>query len=122
MEVAGAEVVIVGYFSAKEKDFVGLMDEAAAELTERGARVVGRIVQRRGVSNGGVKKMTLPYSSRTLLSSGKVREVAAVCEGTDADVVVFVASLTKRQQQVLTGIFDCPVVDLSEALRSVRSP
>ncbi|AVZ77755.1 hypothetical protein SLUN_31425 [Streptomyces lunaelactis] len=92
------------------------MDSAAAELTARGARVVGRIVQRRGVSDGGVRKMALPYSSRTLLSYGKVREVAAACEGADADVVVFVASLTERQQRVLTGILGCPAVSLSETL------
>ncbi|MGW0577862.1 hypothetical protein ACWD25_18230 [Streptomyces sp. NPDC002920] len=116
MEVAGANVVVVGYFSAKEKNFVALMDWAAAELTARGARVVGRIVQRRGVSDGGAKKMSLPYSSRTLLSYGKVREVAAVCEGGDADAAVFVASLTERQQRVLTGILGCPAVSLSEAL------
>lgn len=116
MEVSGANVTIVGYFSAKEKNFVALMDSAAAELTSRGARVVGRIVQRRGVSDGGVKKMALPYSSRTLLSYGKVREVAAACGGADADVVVFVASLTERQQRVLTGIFGCPAAGLSETL------
>ncbi|MET9406166.1 hypothetical protein ABZX90_10390 [Streptomyces sp. NPDC002935] len=114
IEVAGANVMIVGYFSAKEKSYVALMDAAASELTARGARIVGRTVQRRGVSDGGVKKMALPYSSRTLLSSGKVREVAAACEGADADVVVFVASLTEHQQRVLTGILGRPTVSLSE--------
>ncbi|MFI6493940.1 hypothetical protein [Streptomyces sp. NPDC050564] len=49
--------MIVGDFSAKEKDAIELMDAAAAQLTASGARVVGRIVQRRGVSDGGVKKM-----------------------------------------------------------------
>ena len=112
--MAGANVMIVGYFSAKEKSYVALMDAAASELTARGARIVGRTVQRRGVSGGGVKKMALPYSSRTLLSSGKVREVAAACEGADADVVVFVAALTGHQQRVLTGILGRPTVSLSE--------
>jgi 50S ribosomal subunit-associated GTPase HflX len=114
--VTGADVVLVGQFSAKEKNFVALMDAAAAELTARGARVVGRITQRRGVSDGGVRKMNLPYSSRTLLSSGKVLEVAALCEETDADLVVFVTSLTGRQQNVLTGIFDRPVMSLAEII------
>lgn len=114
MRVAGAKVMVVGYFSAKEKNFVALMDSAVAELTSHGARVVGRIVQRRGVSDGGVKKMALPYSSRTLLSYGKVREVAAACEGAAADVVVFVAALTERQQRVLTKTLGRPAVSLSE--------
>ncbi|MGQ4380079.1 hypothetical protein ACN6K9_003360 [Streptomyces sp. SAS_267] len=116
MGVTGADVVLVGYFSAKEKDFVALMDAAAAELTARGARAVGRITQRRGVSNGGVRKMALPYSSRTLLSSGKILEVAAHCEETDADLVVFVNYLTDRQKNVLTGIFDRPAMSLTEII------
>jgi 50S ribosomal subunit-associated GTPase HflX len=58
--------------------------------------------------------MDLPLSSRTLLSSGKVREVAAACA--DADIAVFVAALSKRQQRVLTELFGCPAVSLAEAL------
>ncbi|MFD3664510.1 hypothetical protein ACFWVF_28605 [Streptomyces sp. NPDC058659] len=113
--VAGARVVIVGYFSAKVKNHVALMDAADAELTARGARVVGRIEQRRGVSSGGVRKMTLPYSSRTLLSSGKIREVAEACAEADADVVVFVATLTDHQRRVLTATLGRPAVSLAEA-------
>ncbi|MCX5097117.1 hypothetical protein OOK36_52260 [Streptomyces sp. NBC_00365] len=114
--VAGADVVVVGYFSAKEKDFVTLMASAAAELAARGARVVGQIVQRRGVSDGGVQKMGLPYSSRTLLSYGKVREVAQACEQANADAVIFVASLTERQRHALTALLGCPAVSLSHIL------
>ena len=76
LTAVGADVVLVGYFSAKQKDFEALMASAATELAAHGARVVVQIVQRRGVSDGGVQKMGLPYSSRTLLSYGKVREVA----------------------------------------------
>lgn len=116
MTLTGADVLVVGYFSAKEKDFAALMDAAAAELTARGARVVGRIVQRRGVSAGGARKMTLPYSSRTLLSAGKVREVAEARERAGADAVVFVAPLTAHQREVLAELFACPVVGLGEAV------
>jgi hypothetical protein len=97
------------------------MDAAALRLTARGARVVGRIVQRRGVSDGGARKMALPYSSRTLLSSGKVREVAESCERADADLVVFVASLTERQQHVLTGMLGRPVMGLSDVPAADRA-
>ncbi|MER6186161.1 hypothetical protein [Streptomyces sp. NPDC001652] len=116
MAVEGADVVIVGYFSGKQKDFATLMDAAAQEMTTRGARVVGRVVQRRGVSDGGAKKMALPYSSRTLLSYGKVREAALLCERTSADAAVFLASLTERQCHVLTGMLGCPAVSLADAL------
>ncbi len=60
--------------------------------------------------------MGLPYSSRTLLSYGKVREVARVCDQANADAVIFVASLTERQQRTLTGMFDRPAVSLSNIL------
>ncbi|MET8982910.1 hypothetical protein ABZX85_45785 [Streptomyces sp. NPDC004539] len=110
----GAEVVLVGYFSARQRDFGVRMESAAEELAALGARVVVRVVQRRGVSDGGVRKMGLPYSSRTLLSYGKVRELAEECGRVDADVVVVVPVLTERQRWVLTGMLGRPVVGLPE--------
>ncbi|WP_327395989.1 HflX-like GTP-binding protein [Streptomyces phaeochromogenes] len=121
-DLAGADVVIVGYFSAKQKDFAVRMDAAAVGLTARGARVVGRVVQRRGVSDGGARKMTLPYSSRTLLSSGKTREVAALCEDSGADAVIFLNALTEHQRRVLTEAFGCPAVSLAEAPAPATAP
>jgi 50S ribosomal subunit-associated GTPase HflX len=112
----GADVVLVGYFSGKQKDFAVLMDTAAQQATKHGVRVVGRIVQRRGVSDGGARKMALPYSSRTLLSYGKVREAAALCEQTNADAALFLSTLTQRQRRVLTGMLGCPAVSLSDVL------
>ncbi|MGW7264450.1 HflX-like GTP-binding protein [Streptomyces sp. NPDC054842] len=112
----GADVVLVGYFSAKQKDFETLMASAAGELAARGARVGVQMVQRRGVSAGGVQRMGLPYSSRTLLSYGKVREVAQACDQANADAVIFVASLTERQQRTLTGLLGRPAVSLSDIL------
>lgn len=112
--------MLVGYFSAKEKDFGALMDSAAAELAARGARIVGRFVQRRGVSDGGVAKMSLPFSSRTLLRSGKVREVAAACEEARADAAVFVAPLTELQRRTLTGLLGCAALSLVEAPEANR--
>jgi 50S ribosomal subunit-associated GTPase HflX len=106
--------VLVGYFSAKQKDYATLMDSGADALSVVGVRVVDRFVQRRGVSHGGVKKMTVPYSSRTLVSSGKVREIAAACETTGADAVIFLDDLTDHQRRTLSGIFGCPVAGISE--------
>jgi hypothetical protein len=117
LTVDGTDIVIVGYFSGKQKDFTALMDAAAREMEARGARVVGRTVQRRGVSDGGAGKMALPYSSRTLLTYGKVREAAVLCERTNADAAVFVSvsPLTQRQRRVLTGLLGCPAVSLADA-------
>ncbi|MFB7619647.1 hypothetical protein [Kitasatospora sp. NPDC056181] len=116
LTAAGADVVLVGYFSAKQKDFEAVMASAVAELAARGARVVVQIVQRRGVSDGGARKMGLPYSSRTLLSHGKVREVALACDRAEADAVIFVASLTGRQQRALTAMLGRPAVGLADIL------
>ncbi|WP_328489881.1 HflX-like GTP-binding protein [Streptomyces zaomyceticus] len=113
---AGADVVLVGYFSAGQKDFESLMESAATELAAHGARVAAQFVQRRGVSDGGARKMGLPYSSRTLLTYGKVREVALACERVDADAVIFAASLTERQRRTLTSMLGCPAESLSDLL------
>ncbi|MFC8587696.1 hypothetical protein ACFUGD_24550 [Streptomyces sp. NPDC057217] len=111
--------MLVGYFPAGRRVFAALMDAAADDPTARGARVVARAVQRRGVSRGGVRKTSLPLSPRTLLGAGKVREVAEVRERTGADAVVFLNGLTGHQRLSLTGLFGCPVVGLAEIPPSV---
>lgn len=108
--------MLVGYFSAKEKEFAKLMTSAAERLAARGVHVVEQIVQRRGVSHGGVKKMSLPFSARTLLSYGKVREVAEAGEQAGAAAVVFVATLTQRQRRTLTTMLGRPALSLSDVL------
>ncbi|MEV6595811.1 hypothetical protein AB0M36_02995 [Actinoplanes sp. NPDC051346] len=114
--LAGADVVLVGLFSAKEKQFGVRLDELAALVEARGSRVVGRFVQRRGPSDrwkerpGGAARMGLPFSRRTLLTHGKVREIAEACREADIDAAVFVNDLTRVQRTVLTGILGCLVV------------
>ncbi|MGJ7420123.1 hypothetical protein AB9128_30215 [Streptomyces cinereoruber] len=112
--------MLVGYSPAGQRDFAALMDAAAAELAARGARVVARAVRRRGVSRGGVAKTALPLSPRTLLSGGKVREVAEIRERTGADAVVLLNPLTERQRHALAECFGCPAVGLAEVLAPVR--
>lgn len=57
-----------------------------------------------GYFSGGAKKMTLPHSSRTLPTYGRVREAATPCERTNADAAVFLGGLTQRQCRVLPGM------------------
>ncbi|MEV4177065.1 hypothetical protein [Nonomuraea sp. NPDC049709] len=113
LDLAGADVLLVGYFSAKQKDYALLMDQGTDALAAIGARTVGRFVQRRGVSHGGVKKMALPYSSRTLVTAGKAGKIAAVCQESRVDAVVFLNNLTERQRRALSRIFGCPAVSLA---------
>ncbi|MEV4248472.1 hypothetical protein AB0J63_34295 [Streptosporangium canum] len=112
--LAGVEVLVVGYFSARQQRYAALMDELADTVTALGARVVGRSVQRRGVSDGGVKAMDRPYSSRTLVSAGKAREIACARAETGAGAVVFLNPLTDHQRNVLAEILGCPVLSAAD--------
>ncbi|GAA2145336.1 HflX-like GTP-binding protein [Actinomadura napierensis] len=92
------------------------MSVLAKEVERLGGRVVEQFVQRRGVSGnkkgrapGGKANMDRPYSSRTLMSTGKVDEIAAVRVETDAKAVVFANELTTRQRAVLAELLGCPV-------------
>ena len=102
--------MLVGLFSAKDKEVDAKLDLLAARVEALGGRVVGRHIQRRGVSRGGARKMASPLSRRTLLSSGKVREVADACRAAGVAVAVFVNPLTEHQRTVLGDMFGCPVV------------
>lgn len=116
LPASGTDVVLVGFFSAKRKDFETVMADAAARLAAHGGRAVVRIVQRRGVSGGGARKMSLPYSSRTLLSQGKARQVADVADLVEADAVVFTNPLTQHQRRTLTALFGRPAVSITDEL------
>ncbi|MFC4111593.1 hypothetical protein [Nonomuraea zeae] len=122
--VGDANVLIAGLFSAKRKDHADFMDRLAAEVTEAGGRVVRRFVQRRGISGrkkgrapGGAANMDRPYSARTLMSTGKVNEIAEACSETRAAAVVFVNDLTGRQRAALTEILGCPALSCSDLSR-----
>ncbi|GGK69988.1 hypothetical protein Ppa06_36740 [Planomonospora parontospora subsp. parontospora] len=114
MSLEGKDVLLVGYFSAKQKRHAVLMNELADSVTSLGARVVERFVQRRGVSAGGVKAMGRPYSSRTLVSAGKVREIASAREETGAEVVIFLNPLTDHQRDALAEVFGCMVISSTD--------
>lgn len=112
----GADVVLIGLFSAKEKQYEARLDEFAALVEARGGRVVARYVQRRGASDrwkrrpGGSLRMSEPFSRRTLLTHGKLREIAQACREANIDATVFVNTLTHRQRSVLSEILGCLIL------------
>jgi 50S ribosomal subunit-associated GTPase HflX len=112
--LAETDVLIAGLFSAKQKDYEVVMDAIAALATARGARVVGRIVQRRGVSDGGVAVMGQPFSRQTLLREGKIREIAQRCQDDLIGAVVLVNAITEHQRLILEERFGCPVLSYTE--------
>ncbi|NUP49993.1 MAG: hypothetical protein HOW97_22175 [Catenulispora sp.] len=112
--LAGADILIAGLFSAKRKDHEAVMTATAALATARGGRVVGQVVQRRGVSHGGVAVMDQPFSRQTLFGSGKVREIAELCQRGRIGAVVLVNALTDPQRRTLEARFGCPVLSRAE--------
>jgi 50S ribosomal subunit-associated GTPase HflX len=118
--LAGADVVLVGLFSAKDKEFGAKLDLLAASVKAHGGRVVSRHVQRRGVSHGSAARMTESFSRRTLISSGKGREIAQACRAAQVGVVVFVNPLTKHQRAVLGDMFGCLVISGEDLLAPGR--
>ncbi|MFI9644157.1 3'-5' exonuclease [Micromonospora sp. NPDC051925] len=112
----GADVVLVGLFSARERRYEARLDQFAALVEARGGRVVARYVQRRGASDrwkvhpGGATRMSRPFSRRTLLTHGKVLEVAEACRKADIDAAIFVNTLTHVQRTVLADILGCLVI------------
>lgn len=117
--LAGADVLLVGLFSTKDTDLNRKLNVLAAAVEAHGARVVGRHVQRRGVSHGGVRKMTDPFSRRTLLSTGKGHEVAEACRSSGVRAVVFANPLTEQQRTVLGEMFGCIVLSGEDATVNV---
>lgn len=113
--ISGAGVVLVGLFSARQKDYARQMDEASGRVASLGGHVVARLVQRRGVSHGGAAAMSRPFSRKTLVSGGKAREIGAACDAHGAAVVVFLNPLSPHQEQALAELLGRPVVSLGEA-------
>ncbi|MFQ6325922.1 hypothetical protein ACLMAL_07260 [Nocardia sp. CWNU-33] len=119
--IAGADVVVAGLFSAKRTDCLDVMADVSAGVARLGGRVVECFVQRRGVSGGkkgdtpgGTATMAEPYSARTLMSTGKVGEIAGACARVHAGAVVFSNELTDRQRTVLARICGCAVFSYSD--------
>ncbi|MBK8257857.1 MAG: hypothetical protein IPK82_34965 [Polyangiaceae bacterium] len=114
--LVGKRVLVVGLLSPRV-DAVHEMDQFALHLRQLGATVVGRLVQRRGVSRsnrpGGARAARLqrPLQLSTFLGSGKVRELKELCEATHAELIVVMNRLTPTQRRTLEEITDLPVCD-----------
>jgi 50S ribosomal subunit-associated GTPase HflX len=83
-------------------------------LIRLGATVVGRVIQRRGVSRakkpGGVLKMKSPINAATIIGSGKAKELAALASDSGADTVVFINPLKTSQESRLKQITGCRIL------------
>ncbi|MFI6819932.1 hypothetical protein ACIBJE_03130 [Micromonospora sp. NPDC050187] len=114
-------VVLVGLFSAKDRDYQARLDALEARVTALGGQVLGRYAQRRGVSDGGVRLMTTPLSRRFLVRRGKLEEIAATCSSRDVDAVVFVNDLNDYQRRWLSNRLERPVLTQADLDHPVQS-
>ncbi|MFG3698575.1 hypothetical protein ACGF5C_11750 [Micromonospora sp. NPDC047620] len=114
-------VVLVGLFSAKDRDYQARLDALEARVTALGGQVLGRFAQRRGVSDGGVRLMATPLSRRFLIRRGKLEQIAAACSSMDIDAVVFINDLNDYQRRWLSTRLERPVLTQADLDRPVRS-
>jgi 50S ribosomal subunit-associated GTPase HflX len=118
MAMGSRRVIVVGLFSAKDDSYDAVMDELEAAQRGAGNVVVGRAVQRKGVSRGGVKRMRTPVDAATYIGRGKAEEVAALCARTNADLVVFRGAPSISQIVRLQRLFACEVIAVWQTIDS----
>jgi GTP-binding protein HflX len=101
---------LVGLFSGPSRHFdpEHSLDELAGLAAAAGATVVLRILQER----------PKPDPS-TFIGSGKVASLAAACDETSADVVIFDNELTPAQLRNLEGALDRKVVDRTQLILDI---
>ena len=96
--LAGADVAVVGLFSGKDQEFDAKLDGLADAVRAHGGRVVGRHVQRRGVSHGGVAEMDAPFACSPRRAEARTCTVHQVSSGlTLLCIAISIASRNDRQ-------------------------
>lgn len=84
------------------------LDELASLAESAGAEVVGKILQTRPRPDAA-----------TLIGSGKVRELAALTDGVQADIVLFDHELTPTQQRNLEKALGIKVIDRTQLILDI---
>ena len=119
MDLRGKRIVGAALVSARDDAPSSAVESLEKALAAAGACVVGRLVQRRGVSRdkrpGGAQRMDRPISSATLIGKGKASELAALCGEVSADLVVFQNRLSSTQRSNLRELCGVQVVDSLES-------
>jgi hypothetical protein len=102
--------LVCALLSAKIKDPDAVLQTMEASVAGFGGTVVGKLLQRRGASRsnrpGGTKRMDLPLTQRTVFSSGKTAELAALTKSTNASHLLVYNSLTDAQRRNLADLTD----------------
>jgi len=113
--IKGKRCLLVGLFSMKEDGIDTKINDVTALVEEKGALVVGRLIQRRGVSRskkpGGSKNMNMPMSAATFIGQGKAKELEALVISENAEIVVFLNILSGTQKRNLSEQTGCKILE-----------
>ncbi|RLB87413.1 MAG: hypothetical protein DRH26_15685 [Deltaproteobacteria bacterium] len=108
--IKNQRVILVALISAK-KTIETELEKIKAKINFDKGKVVGEIIQRRGVSRdkrpGGSKRMDLPMNPTTFIGKGKVDEIKTLCKETQADGVIFLNPLNSTQINNVESEIDC---------------
>jgi 50S ribosomal subunit-associated GTPase HflX len=114
--IEGERVVLVALLPARA-DLAIELEALAEQVRSAGGVVVGRVVQRRGVSRsarpGGVAdaRAAVPMNRTTYIGSGKALELQQLCAAQRPDLLVFYNRLDGTQRRTLERITNTPVID-----------
>ncbi|MFT5616992.1 MAG: 50S ribosomal subunit-associated GTPase HflX [Arenicella sp.] len=110
--INGKRIIISGLVSSKI-NLEEFLIPIRSKLKESGAKVIGELIQRRGVSRskkaGGSTKLNQPLSSRTYISSGKIDELKVFSDNLNADFVVFINNLTDNQIENIESLIELKI-------------
>ncbi|MAT71142.1 MAG: GTPase HflX [Planctomycetaceae bacterium] len=108
--VDSESAVLVGVKLAQHDNFDEDLEELTGLVETAGAEIVGRVTQRRQAPDPA-----------TYVGHGKVEEIAAIVEATDADVVIFDNDLAPGQGRNLEKAFGVKVLDRTEVILDIFS-
>jgi 50S ribosomal subunit-associated GTPase HflX len=112
--LAGGRAIIAALVSYKATDTEERIRALTSVVEAQGVEVVGRFVQRRGVSRApspsGAKCLDAPMSSATFIGSGKAKELAALAKECSVTVVYFLNDLSATQVKRLSSLTGCKVI------------
>jgi GTP-binding protein HflX len=104
----GERAVLVGTVVRQTAAEARSLDELALLADTAGARVLGRVTQRRA-----------SVRPATFVGKGKLEELKSLCEATDAEMVIFDDDLTPAQIRNLEKELTRKVVDRSELILDI---
>ena len=93
------------------------LGELSSLVTAANGAVVGRVVQRRGLSRG--EDIDRPMDAATYIGKGKVGDVQFEITANDANLVVFDNELSPAQIRELEKRLQCRVIDRSELILDI---